>query len=114
MYMITHQILTSPTISNIKISTNSNAYISVNSPSILVKFWIQNLMTNPSKVYDTELNINYSKSQPLSVNSHLICIKLCILHLRINPNKVFSMERSSKLEQGSNLELSWKLELSWN
>ena len=46
-------------------------------------------MTNPSKVYDTKLNINYSKYQPLSVNSHWICIKLWILHLRTYPNKEF-------------------------
>ena len=64
-YMIPHQISTNPTTSNLKISTNSNAYISVNSLLILVKFWILNLMTNPSKVYDMELNFNHSKSQPL-------------------------------------------------
>ena len=49
----------------LQISTNSNAYISVNSQPILVKFWILNLMTNPNKVYDTKLNLNHSKSQPL-------------------------------------------------
>merc|ERR1711947_36442 len=54
-YMIPHQISTNPTTSNLKISTNSNAYISVNSQPNLVNFLILNFMTNPSKVYDTEL-----------------------------------------------------------
>merc|ERR1712239_64888 len=52
-YMIPHQISTNPTTSNLKISTNSNAYISLNSKRILVKFWILNLMTKPNKPYDT-------------------------------------------------------------
>ena len=43
--------------------TTSNAYISVNSKPILVKLWILNLMTNPSKVYDVDLNLNHSNSQ---------------------------------------------------
>ena len=57
-YKKPHQISTNPTTSNIKISTNSNAYISVNSQQILVTFWILNLMTNPSKVYDTTPILN--------------------------------------------------------
>ena len=40
--------------------TTSNAYISVNSQPILVKFWILHLMTNPNKVYDTTPNLNHS------------------------------------------------------
>ena len=31
----------------------SEAYISLNSERILVKFWILNLMTKPNKPYDT-------------------------------------------------------------
>merc|ERR1712030_48291 len=46
--------------------TISNAYISVNSQLILVKFWILHLMTNPNNVYDTTLNLNHSKSQLIS------------------------------------------------
>ena len=61
--MIPHQFSTNPTTANFKILTNSNAYISVNSKPILVKLWILNLMTNPSKVYDVDLNLNHSKSQ---------------------------------------------------
>ena len=53
-YKKPHQISTNPTTSNIKISTISNAYISVNSLSILVKFWIINLMTIPNKPYYTK------------------------------------------------------------
>ena len=40
----------------------SNAYISVNSQPIWVKFWILHLMTKPKKVYDTALNLKYLKS----------------------------------------------------
>ena len=65
-YMIPHQISTNPTTLNLKILTNSNAYISVKSQLILVKIWILNLMTNPSKVYDTELNLNHFKCLYLS------------------------------------------------
>ena len=65
-YMIPHQISTNPTTSNLKISTNSNAYISVNFLLISVKFWILNLMTNPNKVYDTTPNLNHFKSQLIS------------------------------------------------
>ena len=65
-YMISKQISTNPTTLNLKISTNSNAYISVKSQLILVNIWILNLMTNPSKVYDTELNLNHFKCIYLS------------------------------------------------
>jgi len=108
--MVSHQISINPTTSNLKISTISNAYISVSSLSILVKFCILNPMTNSSKVYDK------SKSQPLqilttynaviSVISHLICITLWILHLMTNPNpnRVFDMERSwSKVGSWNNV-----------
>ena len=64
--MIPHKFSTNPTTSNFKILTNSNAYISVNSQPILVKFWILNLMTNPIKVYDTELDVNHLKCFYLS------------------------------------------------
>ena len=47
--------------------TTSNAYISVNSQPIWVKFWILHLMTNPNKVYDTTPNLNHSKSQLISI-----------------------------------------------
>ena len=36
----------------------SNAYISVKSQPIWVKFWILRLMTKSNKVYDTTLNLN--------------------------------------------------------
>merc|ERR1712030_5255 len=69
-YKKPHQISTNnPTTSNIQISTNSNAYISVNSLSILVKFWILNLMTKHNKPYDTTPHLDpsieglYSSSQ---------------------------------------------------
>ena len=50
--------------------TTSNAYISVNSQPIWVKFWILHLMTNPNKVYDTTPNLNHSKSQLISTTSN--------------------------------------------
>jgi len=79
--------------------TNSNAYISVNSQPMSVKFWILHLMTNPNKVYDTTPNLNHSNSQLIattsnawiSVNSQPILFKLWILHLMTNPNKVYGI-----------------------
>ena len=41
--------------------TTSNAYISVNSQPIFVKFWILHLMINPNKLYDIP-NLNHLKS----------------------------------------------------
>ena len=108
-YMIPHQISTNPNTSNLKISTNSNAYISNNSQliwvkPILVKFWILHLMTNPNKVYDTTPNLNHLKSQLISTtsnayisdNSQPILFKLWILHPRTNPNKVFNTKPNLK------------------
>ena len=65
-YMISQQISTNPTTSNLKISTTSNAFISFNSRPIWVKLWILHLMTNPNKVYDTTPNLNHFKSQLIS------------------------------------------------
>ena len=45
----------------------SNAYFSVNSQPIWVKFWILHTTTNPNKVYDTPLNFSHSKSQPFKI-----------------------------------------------
>ena len=50
--------------------TTSNAYISVNSQPILVKFWILHLMTNLNKVYDTTPNLKRLKSQLISTTSN--------------------------------------------
>ena len=111
-YMIPHQISTNPTTSHFKISTNSNAYISVNSQPILVKFWILNLMTNPSIWYRT-------KSQPLLILLYQsIFISFVSNFGFYNPNKVLDMEVEvgTKLEVGTkwvvgtNLEVETKLE----
>ena len=77
--------------------TTSNAYISVNSQPMWVKFWILHLMTNPNKVYDTTLNLKHTKSQLISttsnayilVNSQPIWVQIWILHLMTSPNKVY-------------------------
>ena len=76
--------------------TTLNAYISVYSQPILVKFCILHLRTNLNKLYDTKPNLNHSKSQLISatsnayisVNSQPILFKLWILHLLTNSNKL--------------------------
>ena len=69
-YMISQQISTNPTTSNLKISTTSNAFISVNSQPIWIKLWILHHMTNLKKVYDTTPNLNHLKSQIISTTSN--------------------------------------------
>merc|ERR1712030_207000 len=66
-YCIANGSSSSPSVNyNLPIS---NAYISVNSQPMWVKFWILHLMTNPNKVYDTTSNLNHSfKSHQISTN----------------------------------------------